>query len=245
MMEFTYNGMVRWGFGFENPNHAATLFCAILPLLWGWKKYPYLGIFLSACLIAALVFTCSRTGLLVLCLELAVYAVVSERKNWKWLVGLFLFALVCTGTIGLFGRFTLDGAITNRPQIWLSGLKLYAANIGGVGAGNSGRIASAFLLPEEIQCRTLVNSHLTLLTEYGIFAGLLWFTLWFYALLTGFRKKRVWIALTGLFISAAMSTIFDGGSLFVFQPASSNFWMAWLLLLFCFALLLLDRKSVV
>ena len=238
MMEFTYNGMVRWGFGFENPNHAATLFCAILPLLWGWKKYPYLGIFLSACLIAALVFTCSRTGLLVLCLELAVYAVVSERKNWKWLVGLFLFALVCTGTIGLFGRFTLDGAITNRPQIWLSGLKLYAANIGGVGAGNSGRIASAFLLPEEIQCRTLVNSHLTLLTEYGIFAGLLWFTLWFYALLTGFRKKRVWIALTGLFISAAMSTIFDGGSLFVFQPASSNFWMAWLLLLFCFALLL-------
>ena len=56
-------------------------------------------------------------------------------KNWKWLVGLFLFALVCTGAIGLFGRFTLDGAITNRPQIWLSGLKLYAANIGGVGAG--------------------------------------------------------------------------------------------------------------
>ena len=178
MMEFTYNGMVRWGFGFENPNHAAALFCAILPLLWGWKKYPWGGILLSVCLIAALVFTCSRTGLLVLCLELAVYAVVSERKNWKWLVGLFLFALVCTGAIGLFGRFTLDGAITNRPQIWLSGLKLYAANIGGVGAGNSGRIASAFLLPEGIQCRTLVNSHLTLLTEYGIFAGLLWFTLW-------------------------------------------------------------------
>lgn len=42
MMEFTYNGMVRWGFGFENPNHAAALFCAVLPLLWGWKKYHIL-----------------------------------------------------------------------------------------------------------------------------------------------------------------------------------------------------------
>ena len=33
-MEFTYDGMVRWGFGFYNPNHAAALFAALLPFLW-------------------------------------------------------------------------------------------------------------------------------------------------------------------------------------------------------------------
>jgi hypothetical protein len=31
MMEFTCNGMVRWGFGFYNPNHAAALFCVLVP----------------------------------------------------------------------------------------------------------------------------------------------------------------------------------------------------------------------
>ena len=43
MMEFTYDGMVRYGFGFYNPNHAAALICAIMPFLWGWKRLPYLG----------------------------------------------------------------------------------------------------------------------------------------------------------------------------------------------------------
>lgn len=39
MMEFTYDGMVRYGFGFYNPNHAAALICAVMPFLWGWKRF--------------------------------------------------------------------------------------------------------------------------------------------------------------------------------------------------------------
>ena len=31
MMEFTFDGIVRQGFGFYNPNHAAALICAISP----------------------------------------------------------------------------------------------------------------------------------------------------------------------------------------------------------------------
>ena len=34
MMEFTYDGMVRQGFGFYNPNHAAAVICAVFPFLW-------------------------------------------------------------------------------------------------------------------------------------------------------------------------------------------------------------------
>jgi hypothetical protein len=33
MMEFTYQGIVRQGFGFYNPNHAAALICAVMPLI--------------------------------------------------------------------------------------------------------------------------------------------------------------------------------------------------------------------
>ena len=36
MMEFTCDGMVRMGYGFYNPNHAAALICALLPFLWEW-----------------------------------------------------------------------------------------------------------------------------------------------------------------------------------------------------------------
>jgi hypothetical protein len=33
-MEFTYHGLVRYGFGFSNPNHAATLFAMVLSFFW-------------------------------------------------------------------------------------------------------------------------------------------------------------------------------------------------------------------
>jgi len=37
-VEYLYDGMLRWGFGFENPNKAAVLFACLLPLLWvGWS----------------------------------------------------------------------------------------------------------------------------------------------------------------------------------------------------------------
>ena len=38
MMEFTYDGFVRWGFGFHNPNHAAAAICALLPFVWGFVR---------------------------------------------------------------------------------------------------------------------------------------------------------------------------------------------------------------
>ena len=41
MMEFTYDGFVRWGFGFHNPNHAAAAICALLPFVWGFAAQRY------------------------------------------------------------------------------------------------------------------------------------------------------------------------------------------------------------
>jgi len=241
MMEFTFDGIVRQGFGFYNPNHAAALICAIFPFLWGWKKYAWIGWILTFLLTIPLVMTYSRTGVLVLGFELAAYFIISKIKNWKLIAAITSGILLILLVGGIFGRFALDKAVTNRPEIWLAGLKLYAANPLGVGLSNSGMIVSNFML-ENIQCRTLVNSHLTLLVEFGIFAGFFWFSFIFYALFSGVKKPRTWCAVAGLAISASSASIFDWDLLSDFQNYGElpllNFVLSWLMLLLFLALTL-------
>ena len=241
MMEFTFDGIVRQGFGFYNPNHAAALICAIFPFLWGWKKYAWIGWFLTFLLTVPLVMTYSRTGVLVLGFELATYFIISKTKNWKLIAAIASGILLILLAGGIFGRFALDKAVTNRPEIWLAGLKLYAANPLGIGLSNSGMIVSNFML-ENIQCRTLVNSHLTLLTEFGIFAGFFWFSFIFYALISGVKKPRTWCAVAGLAISAISASIFDWDLLSDFQNFGElpllNFVLSWLMLLLFLSLTL-------
>ena len=241
MMEFTFDGIVRQGFGFYNPNHAAALICAIFPFLWGWKKYAWIGWMLTFLLTVPLVMTYSRTGVLVLGFELAAYFILSKTKNWKLITAIASGILLILFIGGIFGRFALDKAMTNRPEIWIAGLKLYAANPLGIGLSNSGMIASNFML-ENIQCRTLVNSHLTLLVEFGIFAGFFWFSFIFYALFSGIKKPRTWCAVAGLAISAISASIFDWDLLSDFQNYGElpllNFVLSWLLLVIFLALTL-------
>ena len=241
MMEFTFDGIVRQGFGFYNPNHAAALICAIFPFLWGWKKYAWIGWILTFLLTIPLVMTYSRTGVLVLGFELAAYFIISKTKNWKLIAAIASGILLILLVGGIFGRFFLDKAVTNRPEIWLAGLKLYAANPLGVGLSNSGMIVSNFML-ENIQCRTLVNSHLTLLAEFGIIAGFFWFSFIIYALFTVNQKPRIWCAVAGLTISAISASIFDLDLLSDFQNFGElpflNFVLSWLLLFIFLALTL-------
>ena len=241
MMEFTFDGIVRQGFGFYNPNHAAALICAIFPFLWGWKKYAWSGWILTFLLTIPLVMTYSRTGVLVLGFELAAYFIISKAKNWKLIAAIAGGILLILFIGGIFGRFALDKAVSNRPEIWIAGLKLYAANPLGVGLSNSGMIVSNFML-ENIQCRTMVNSHLTLLAEFGIFAGFFWFSFIFYALFTGVKKLRTWCAVAGLAISAISASIFDWNLLSDFQNFGElpllNFVLSWLMLLLFLALTL-------
>ena len=241
MMEFTFDGIVRQGFGFYNPNHAAALICAIFPFLWGWKKYAWIGWILTFLLTVPLVMTYSRTGVLVLGFELAAYFIISKTKNWKQIAAIAGGILLILLIGGIFGRFAIDKAVTNRPEIWIAGLKLYAANPLGVGLSNSGTVVSNFML-ENILCRTLVNSHLTLLAEFGIFAGFFWFSFIFYALFTGVKKLRTWCAVAGLAISAISASIFDWNLLSDFQNFGElpflNFVLSWLMLLLFLALTL-------
>jgi hypothetical protein len=239
MMEFTFDGIVRQGFGFYNPNHAAALFCAIFPFLWGWKKYAWIGWILTFLLTVPLVMTYSRTGVLVLGFELAAYFILTKTKNWKLIASIAGGILLILLIGGIFGRFAIDKAVTNRPEILLAGLKLYAANPLGVGLSNSGMVVSNFML-ENILCRTLVNSHLTLLVEFGIFAGFFWISFLFYSLFNGIKKPRTWCAVAGLAISAISASIFDWNLLSDFQNfgelSLQNFILSWTLLIIFLAL---------
>ena len=102
----------------------------------------------------------------------------------------------------------------NRPRIWLAGFELLLANPRGVGFGNSGLLASSFLLPDGVEVRTMVNSHLTLLVEEGWAVGCAWLVFIASALACGRCWPRIRIAFGGLTLSACASSVFDWHVLF-------------------------------
>jgi hypothetical protein len=164
-VDFVVGDVVRQGFGFANPNHAAAAICALFPFCWGWRgRWRWVGLASSIVLFIMLVMTYSRTGVLVLVIEAAVLwwrgalglAHPTSVRGRRWnavptIWGIILaVCLACVAAWWMWPRLALNGAILNRPKIWLAGLRLFAANPMGVGFGNSGEIASTFLLPDEI-----------------------------------------------------------------------------------------------
>ena len=246
----------RLAFGFHNPNHAAALACAMLPLCLGWRRAAWAGRGLAVGLFAALLLTQSRTGLIVAALEWAAWwamrrgkcgSQISDFRSWRlkvgsgrWLVAWLGKAAVAAVAVGLslwwlWPRLALDGSILNRPKIWLAGLRLFAANPDGVGLGNSGALASAFLLPGDVpDVRTLVSSHLTLLAEGGWLVGWAHFAFLALALCGVRRSPRVGLAFAGLVLSACASTVFDWPVLFDFAEqgglGAANWILSWLTL---------------
>ena len=263
-------GLIRSSCCFHNPNHAAALLCALLPLCWGLRRYSWLGRILSLALFAALLLTQSRTGMLVAGAEAIAWCWIwrrsaaceqpSEARQPKaarppyrrrnlWLVFL---ALTGVALWWMWPRMILDGAILNRPRIWLAGLQLFAANPNGVGLGNSGTIASAFLLDGIPEIRTMINAHITLLAEFGWVVGWVWLALILMALSGVLSSPRVGITFAGMVLSACSSTIFDWSVLFDFSEQGGlgmmNWVMSWMLfaMFACFGVLLIIcrlRKS--
>ena len=236
-MEFVAGDVVRMGFGFFNPNHAAALICAVIPFCWGWNRGRWVGISSSVVLCAMLAATFSRTGFIVLALEAGAWWMMCDgcrraRSARTTIWGVILSAcLACIAAWWMWPRLALDGAILNRPKIWLAGLRLFAANPMGVRFGNSGEIASAFMLPDGITVRTLVNSHLTLLVEMGVFVGGAWLAFIALALCAGRKLRRTWVAFAGLVVSAFSASVFDWHVLFDFKEMGGygtvNFVLAW------------------
>ena len=127
----------------------------------------------------------------------------------------------------------------NRPKIYLAGLQLFVANPNGVGLGNSGAIASAFLLNGIPETRTMINAHITLLAEFGWIAGWVWFAFIILAL-SGIRKNpRIGIVFAGLALSGCSSTIFDWSVLFDFAEQGRYEMLNWALSWVMFAMFMI------
>ena len=249
-MDFVVGDLVRRGFGFTNPNHAAAAICAAFPFCWGWGgKWRWAGSIAGVALCVMLAMTYSRTGMAVLAMEAAVLwwceMVASKAeaalphplrlcsgRRWNAVPTLSVaLAVLVIAAWWMWPRLALDGAVMNRPKIWLAGLKLFAANPLGVGFGKSGEIASAFMLPDGITVRTLVNSHLTLLVEMGAIVGGAWLAFIALALCVGRAMRRTWVSFAGLAVSAFSASVFDWHVLFDFAEKGGygavNFVLAW------------------
>ena len=225
----------RLAFGFVNPNHAAAAICAAVPFLWMWQV-RWFGWALSAVLVVVLVATQSRTGLLVFGAEAMTWWCISRRgtavssrppyRHWMpWI------ALTSAGMIlwWMWPRLMLDDSILNRPRIWLAGLQLFAANPNGVGLGNSGAVASAFLLDGIPEVRTMISAHITLLAEFGWIIGWVWFAFIGLALCGVWESPRIGLAFAGLALSGCSSTVFDWPVLFDFAEQGRLGMMNWVL----------------
>ncbi|MBR2771937.1 MAG: hypothetical protein IKD78_07990, partial [Bacteroidales bacterium] len=226
----------RLAFGFYNPNHAAAMICALLPFCWGWRRYPWLWRFLLLALLVALLLTQSRTGLVLMAAE-AIAMSKCKVESVKCKMTGFSLALwgVAVAVWWMWSRLTIDDSILNRPRIWFAGLQLFAANPSGVGLGNSGTVASAFLLPGIPEVRTMINAHITLLAEFGWFVGFAWFAFISLALLGLRQSPRVGIAFAGLVVSGCSSTVFDWPVLFDFADfgglGMTNWILSWTMFL--------------
>ncbi|MFA6716069.1 MAG: O-antigen ligase family protein [Victivallales bacterium] len=201
-MEFTYNGLVRYGYGFANPNHAAALITMLLPFLWMlriyFKRLCLKGIVLAfECLLyTGLIFTYSRTGFFVLLLSALFFwggkcffidsiklKIFSFRKLFSIKIAipvlLFLFIAALAGGTEASGRYfewlaNPDKSVSNRLIIWRGAVQIIADNPQGVGRGRSGLLFTQLYCPpgNNIVCRTMINSFLTFAVEQGLWMSL-------------------------------------------------------------------------
>ena len=210
-----FHGLMRWGYGFYNPNHAAAMVCALAPLCCGWRRCAWFGWIVFAALYVMLAMTQSRTGLVLMAIEAIAMSKCKVESVKCKMMGLGIaFLSLLVAVCWIWPRLTIDDSILNRPRIWLAGLQLFAANPSGVGLGNSGAVASAFLLPGIPEIRTMISAHITLLAEFGWIVGLVWFAFISLALLGLRQSPRIGIAFAGLVVSGCSSTIFDWPVLF-------------------------------
>ena len=230
------NDMPRMAVGFANPNHAAAMICALLPLCWQREQGGWIGKILVGVLFVMLLLTQSRTGLLVAGAEAVAWWWISRRGTahpecapyQRWGLCLVL-VLVGTALWWMWPRLMLDGSILNRPNIWLAGLRLFAANPDGVGLGNSGAVASAFLLDGIPEIRTMISAHITLLAEFGWIVGWAWFAFIGLALCGVRESPSAGLAFAGLVLSGCSSTIFDWPVLFDFAEQGGLGMANWVL----------------
>ena len=169
-----------------NPNDVAAFIVLVilsLPVLLIWSKWWTWLVWPSeTVLIALLVGTGSRGGILALIVALIVNAILAWRLRCTLLVKTWLIVILCS-LIGIgaglsafpkgfrLGSVDLspDASAGRRLEVWSRVPAMLAAAPDGWGSGNSAEAYEQWFEPvgEDVALRHLLSSHLTWLVEFG------------------------------------------------------------------------------
>lgn len=234
MSDIFFQGFWRMDWGLGNPNKTAALIAILMVAVW---LFAYLrsGLFwLSLALFSALgiclVHTFSRGGVVAAFCGL-LPLVVCLRRPWpiKRIAGVILaFSLILSASIYLQaheryaqGIDAEDRSISNRFVLWKATPTMMVNAPGGWGMGQSGKAYMDWYQPldRNESYRTLVNSHLTWLVEFGWPARFLYILGWFAVFLLCWPTQlNRWLSIPlGIWI-----TLFTGAC---FSSVAESIWL--------------------
>ena len=203
-----YRGAERWSLWMDNPNKAAALLAMVALVLFAaalrarrrWAVWCCSALAGAAC--CALVCTFSRGGLLALVAGAAVLFAGARRElpAFRRWIPLLLAAAMAVGAAawtGFAGRVarsapSVDASAGNRIELWKAAPRMMADAPGGWGLGRSGAAYMGWYQPLD-RCeryRSLVNSHLTWLVEFGWPGRWLLVAGWLFVLGMGFVRLK-------------------------------------------------------
>ena len=211
-----------WGLG--NPNKTAALIAILMVTVWSLdyvKKYGFwLALTCFAGLGICLMYTISRGGLAAAFAGLSILAV---WQPWPWerskVVAMGISIWIILGfslylnTQDRYLQGTDDLSILNRLEIWKKAPQMMVDAPGGWGWGNSGKAYVEWYQPVDRSedYRTLVNSHLTWLVEFGWPVRFLYLFAWGVMVLLCWPSKenRWWSIPLGIWATFFVAAIFS------------------------------------
>ena len=236
----------RWRLGFENPNKAGCLCAEVvliglaLMILFARKWWALAcGSVLAVGAFILLMLTASRSGLVACVAGTAVLLLPRVRSKFSWkrmavVVAAVAVAFGIMAATGLVERFTTKLVDTTnesdsfRLNVWRAAPKMMVDSPRGWGLGVSGRAYTSWYQPanEFKIVRTLVNSHLTWLVEFGWAGRFLYLTLLFGVLWCLLRVSRRGgnplpaALLVSLFVAGVFNSVMESPSLWVLPVGS-------------------------
>jgi len=240
MEGFYFNDMWRMDWGLGNPNKTAALIAILMIACWGLAFVKRRGFWLALSLFTGLgvclVHTFSRGGMVALFAGLLPFTFLlsSGMRNVgksRW-IGLVVSTWILIGVAVGFqahqrytqGFIEEDRSISNRLDIWEMAPQMIRDAPGGWGLGNSGDAYEWWYqdLDETEGYRTLVNSHLTWLVEFGWLGRIGYVIGWgvVFGLCLPSRRARWLVVPLGIWLSLAVSAMFS---------SVAESWLLWII----------------
>ncbi|MDD2707006.1 MAG: O-antigen ligase family protein [Verrucomicrobiae bacterium] len=181
-MDTYFHGIWRMDWGLGNPNKTAALIAILMVAVWGLVYVRRYGFWLALTLFTGLgvclIRTFSRGGMIALFAGLLVLAWKASRpwpRKYLWAVSFSVWTMIGVSIFyeahARYGQSLVaeDRSIGNRLLLWRQAPRMMTSAPQGWGLGTAGKNYMRWYQPVERkeEYRTLVNSHLTWLVEFG------------------------------------------------------------------------------